>query len=126
MRPFCVLPIIFVLNLCYSATITSNTLASQSSTQSLLSITPVAQDIDRFLRLGYSQLSSATLSNLQILNNQYLFAYLVPNGSVFIINTEYIPSVYSIKILGVLELTGVSRETAAGIRRASSPPSSQR
>ena len=121
-RPFFFLLLILIPNLNNCATITPPITPSKSLTTTPFPLSAIAQDIDKFLRLGYRQLSSASLANIQTEHNNYLLAYLVSNGSVFIFNTEYIPDKYSIKIIGVLELTGLNEEVAAGIRRASSPP----
>lgn len=42
---------------------------------------------------------------------------------MFIFNTQYLPDIYSIKILGVIELSGLKEEPAAGIQRSPYPPS---
>jgi hypothetical protein len=87
--------------------VNSNTNVTQT-TSPFITINNIQKDIDTFLRLGYKQLASATLANIKSNNaNNNILAYLVNNGSVFVFDTDYVVQNHSIKILGVLELTGL-------------------
>lgn len=77
------------------------------TTSPFITVNPIQKDIDSFLRLGYKQLASATLANIKSNANNNILAYLVNNGSVFVFDTDYVVQNHSIKILGVLELTGL-------------------
>ena len=57
--------IALILNIVNCSTISSGFISSRPTSQSTLTITPISRDIDRFLRSGYYQLSSATLLNIQ-------------------------------------------------------------
>lgn len=57
--------IALILDFTYGSIISPNLISNRPNSQSTLIITPISRDIDRFLRSGYHQLSSAILLNIQ-------------------------------------------------------------